>query len=287
MKKKLLSIFMLTIMLVSVVSAGNGEITAYLRDFTVKLDDKDVELKDANGQTITPIVVNGSTYLPVRTIGETLGLSVDWNGDTQTVLLSSGKKETQPSVTDKIKPVTDSELSVVAEYQYKPEYFHHIMYYLLVKNNSSKTVKIGCNATAYNGNDIVGAASYEENAIAPQQTTLIPLLFENIEKITEVKPKLKATEEEYYKSIQDSLKYEITKLDKKIVISAENTGAEPLRFVEATVLFFKDGEVITRDSTYFVDDDSEIKPNDIISKEISSYKKYDDVKVFFRGRINK
>jgi hypothetical protein len=38
--------------------------------------------KDAKGNTMTPIVYNGSTYLPARAIGEALGASVALNGTT-------------------------------------------------------------------------------------------------------------------------------------------------------------------------------------------------------------
>lgn len=36
-----------------------------------------------------PIVINGTTYLPLRTIGEAMDMQVDWNGSTNTVNLTS------------------------------------------------------------------------------------------------------------------------------------------------------------------------------------------------------
>lgn len=36
-----------------------------------------------------PIVINGTTYLPLRTIGEAMEMQVDWNGQTNTVNLTS------------------------------------------------------------------------------------------------------------------------------------------------------------------------------------------------------
>ncbi|WP_054694541.1 stalk domain-containing protein [Syntrophomonas palmitatica] len=43
--------------------------------------------KDANGNTLAPIIYNGATYLPVRAVGDALGVKVDWNNDTRTVIL--------------------------------------------------------------------------------------------------------------------------------------------------------------------------------------------------------
>lgn len=57
-------------------------------DITVKLDNSTLNLKDENGQAITPIIVNGRTYLPVRAIADSTGLKVDWDSATNTVNLS-------------------------------------------------------------------------------------------------------------------------------------------------------------------------------------------------------
>ncbi len=56
----------------------------------VTLDGKALELKDANGNTVTPIIVNGVTYLPVRAVADALNVKVEWDGSTNTVYL--GKK---------------------------------------------------------------------------------------------------------------------------------------------------------------------------------------------------
>ncbi len=42
---------------------------------------------------VTPVVIDGTTYLPVRAISSSLGLNVDWNGDTQTIILSTKADE--------------------------------------------------------------------------------------------------------------------------------------------------------------------------------------------------
>lgn len=98
-KKKLIPTIALTLALVSAFTLGANassmlqEIKAYLNTgITVKLDDKEQVLLDANGTRIFPITYNGSTYLPVRAVSNMLGIDVDWDPATQTVLLGSTPK---------------------------------------------------------------------------------------------------------------------------------------------------------------------------------------------------
>ena len=50
------------------------------------------------------------------------------------------------------------------------------------------------------------------------------------------------------------------------------------------MLFFSGDKVVGFDSTYFVDDDSELKPGKTITKELHCYEEYDSVKIYFTGR---
>lgn len=51
------------------------------------VDGVPVTPKDANGVEIEPFVYNGTTYLPVRAVGEAIGKPVTWEGKTQTVYI--------------------------------------------------------------------------------------------------------------------------------------------------------------------------------------------------------
>ena len=42
---------------------------------------------DPNNSKVTPIIINGRTYLPLRFIAEHLNATVDWDGTTQTVTI--------------------------------------------------------------------------------------------------------------------------------------------------------------------------------------------------------
>lgn len=54
----------------------------------VTLDGTPVKLVDVNGNPVEPFIISGTTYLPVRAVAGAFGLNVDWDGATQTVLLT-------------------------------------------------------------------------------------------------------------------------------------------------------------------------------------------------------
>ena len=57
--------------------------------------------KDANGSTVEPFIYNGTTYLPVRAVGNALGQDVSWNGNTKTVYIGMNESDTAAK---KLKP---------------------------------------------------------------------------------------------------------------------------------------------------------------------------------------
>lgn len=70
-------------------AAKAQNVTVELRsDITVVVDDAVRTFTDASGKTVYPLSYQGSTYLPIRAIGELMGKSVAWDGKTSTVTLS-------------------------------------------------------------------------------------------------------------------------------------------------------------------------------------------------------
>lgn len=81
--KKLLAILMVLIMALSAVPALAAE-----GDVTVELDGVPVDCKNANGVEVPPILIDGTTYLPVRAIANALNLTVSWDDATKTVFIN-------------------------------------------------------------------------------------------------------------------------------------------------------------------------------------------------------
>lgn len=75
---------------VGTASAVVGRLQANLdyNNIKISLNGQTVTPKDANGNTVEPFAINGTTYLPVRALGDALGLDVQWNSETSTVILS-------------------------------------------------------------------------------------------------------------------------------------------------------------------------------------------------------
>lgn len=87
------------------------------RGVKLYLDGKLLSLKDANGKTVEPFLMGGTTYVPVRAIADALGLSVDWNGVANTVILDSGKGYFPSKVTRSVTGLTSSYTETI-EYSY-------------------------------------------------------------------------------------------------------------------------------------------------------------------------
>lgn len=82
------------------VNYGSGEPAATKASKTVdityrgtriSLDGETVPLVNAGGDTVEPFILNGVNYLPLRIVGEALGLTVSWDGATSTVSMDSGE----------------------------------------------------------------------------------------------------------------------------------------------------------------------------------------------------
>lgn len=58
-------------------------------DFTIVIDGKEQTFQTSAGKAIYPLLYDGSTYLPLRAIGQIMGKDVDWDNDTKTVTLTS------------------------------------------------------------------------------------------------------------------------------------------------------------------------------------------------------
>ena len=80
----------------AVASGVTRQADLFFNDIRVTLDGEEIIPRDAHGNIVEPFVIDGTTYLPVRGIGTALGLGVDWDGDTSTVILTTPGAQQQP-----------------------------------------------------------------------------------------------------------------------------------------------------------------------------------------------
>ena len=68
------------------------KVSAQVRpDFTIVIDGTERTFYDVNDRRVYPLLSDGSTYLPVRAIGEIMGKSVSWSNNSKTVTLGSSE----------------------------------------------------------------------------------------------------------------------------------------------------------------------------------------------------
>ena len=118
------SFFVLCVVLALLIGISTGaaaagqleEIRAYLnRGITIRLDGVEQTMYDANGKVVYPITYNGTTYVPLRGVSTMLGIDVEWDGSTKTVLL--GDNDVVPRTR-----ITDLSYFDRASYSYAPYY---------------------------------------------------------------------------------------------------------------------------------------------------------------------
>lgn len=85
----LVSALVFSLLGTAAATIGSRTLTADYNDIKIELNGQQLTPTDAAGNPVEPFAVNGTTYLPVRAVGDALGIDVDWDGATSTVLLSS------------------------------------------------------------------------------------------------------------------------------------------------------------------------------------------------------
>ncbi|CAN7223441.1 NPCBM/NEW2 domain-containing protein [Paenibacillus sp. LjRoot153] len=71
-------------------AANIEQIQAFLNhEIKFTLNGKSWSPKDPDGKAISPIIYEGSSYVPLRAVGEAAGLLVDWDQVSQTIILQS------------------------------------------------------------------------------------------------------------------------------------------------------------------------------------------------------
>ena len=69
-------------------------ITVEYSGIKLVIDGVEITPKDVNGTTVEPFIYNGTTYLPVRAVGNAIGKQVTWDGENQTIYLGDVPGET-------------------------------------------------------------------------------------------------------------------------------------------------------------------------------------------------
>ena len=63
------------------------QINVIYNDIKIYIDGELITPKDANGKVVDPYISDGTTYLPVRAVGDAFGKTVEWDGATQSIYI--------------------------------------------------------------------------------------------------------------------------------------------------------------------------------------------------------
>lgn len=100
MKKAISCILALCLALVLAAPAAASQETKTVsityRGISLTLDGQPIVPVDAEGRSVEPFILDGTTYLPVRGVANALNLDVAWDGTTNTVTLTSGGSSVAP-----------------------------------------------------------------------------------------------------------------------------------------------------------------------------------------------
>jgi hypothetical protein len=149
----LASVFMLSIGIVAFGASLSTEIKAILsKDIKIRYSGAIQEMKDASGNAIYPIVYNGTTYIPVRSVSNMLNIPINWDGSTKTVIIGTEEQQPKSVLSFKAKTsrhsskVTDKgSLTVKGEFGADTTYKDGIVYELW---NADRSASIGSSYNA-------------------------------------------------------------------------------------------------------------------------------------------
>ena len=184
------------------------------------------------------------------------------------------------------KPVTVSDIQILEEYTYS-DGFWYTYHFVVVKNNSNKPVTISTSTLAYKSDGtLISVDEGYVDIVGSGCTTIYYEAFETTEEISYYDTEMTVDTDVWYECGLNGLSYAQTNIQDGAIFQVTNNGNKAVDFVEGYALFIKDGKVVSWESNYFTDDDSEIKVGKTISKQFSAYKEFDTVKFYLTGRIS-
>lgn len=197
---------------------------------------------------------------------------VDGNGDSD-----AEKGENTSNQSEKVE--------VLAEYTLSDGIGWHTRHFIVVKNSSSNTVDISTSSLAYSDDGaMVGAANGSFDALGSGCTSVFYEAFETDAEIDHYETDITSSKSKYYESVIQDLSYEQNDISGGAIFQVTNNGPDYASFVEGVALFFKDGNLVNYEITYFTDDDSELKPGKTISKQLNCNKDFDSIEFYLSGR---
>lgn len=89
------------------------------------VDGKLITAKDSAGNIVEPFTYNGTTYLPVRAVGEALGKNVSWDEAAQTVYIGDGSSTVPAAANSEWAPLSPNYRVVWGSFTRDPDLLNY------------------------------------------------------------------------------------------------------------------------------------------------------------------
>lgn len=185
--------------------------------------------------------------------------------------------------------ISNDKLEIVKEYSIKTSdssrYTHHV---IVVKNNNDVQVALTSNSKAYDANgNLLGIGNAANSVLGSGATTVLDESIEDIDGVVSYETKVAASEAKYYTEIDSTVAIELDASSSKVFVTLVNNGTEAAQFVEGYAIFLdENGNAVDFVENYIVDNDSEIKAGESLSKEFKTSKAFATAEVYISGRIS-
>lgn len=123
--------------------ASTGGVSKWVDYNNIKLsiNGKEVVPKDANGNVVEPFTIDGTTYLPVRAVANALDLLVEWDGETNTVILNE-KREDEKNQTEITNDALYEKNGIKIVYSGFEKDEYKVEFKFCIENNSNKKIAV-------------------------------------------------------------------------------------------------------------------------------------------------
>ena len=185
------------------------------------------------------------------------------------------------STSDSSPKVSPDSFSV-KEYWYEP--YGYTECYLQVKNNSSKTVGIKINVTAYDASGkMIGAGDAMVDIVGSGEETMTQVFFDSVTGIDHFGYAMSFNTQ--YSPVLNKLSITENQISDGVEVSVTNNSTKAVKLLQGYALFFDAGNnLIYANNTYFIDDDGQLKAGGTLTQEIMSMTEFSTVKCFYAIR---
>ncbi len=182
----------------------------------------------------------------------------------------------------------NDKITVVKEYTLPDGIGWYTRHFMVIRNDSNVTLNVNTSSLAYDSTGaIISAADSEFDALGAGCTSVVCEAFETDETIAKYNTTIKASQSKYYESVIDDISYVTNKIKDGAVMQVTNNGSKAAMFLKGNALFFKCGELVYYEQKYYVDDDSELRAGDTITKQVTCNKDFDSIEFYVDGRRGK